>query len=129
MMTDKEIVKALEYCCEDTSICPEECSYYKCKGDYITCFEKMQKDALDLINRQQAEIESWKRLYENTCAELNELLSLEREIKEQAIKEFAEKLKADVQVWIDVSGEYVLYEVLKDIDNFAKELVCADNET
>lgn len=52
-MTDKEIIKALEYCCEDTSICPEDCPYYKCKGDYIPCFEKMQKDALDLINRQQ----------------------------------------------------------------------------
>ena len=58
-MTDKEIIQALELCCTG-----EEC--YKCefqpskqdrKGT-VGCSLQMMKQALDLINRQQAKIES-----------------------------------------------------------------------
>lgn len=56
-MTDNEIKKALE-CCKDCSDMEEcnECPYVEChtkKG----CMGELMDDALDLINRQQAEVE------------------------------------------------------------------------
>ena len=49
-MTDNEIIKALEYCINNNTCkgCP-----YSGKGCYIP----LKKNSLDLINRQQAEIE------------------------------------------------------------------------
>lgn len=54
-MTDNEIIKALECCKNDGIIC-FECPYKKTNG----CMEKLSADALDLITRQQAEIENLK---------------------------------------------------------------------
>ena len=56
-MTDNEIIKALECCnvCSFPEYCGE-CPYVECttkKG----CVDEMLTDALDLINRQQSEIE------------------------------------------------------------------------
>jgi chromosome segregation ATPase len=53
-MTDKEIIQALEYCINPTSDC-ENCPYYK--ND--ECFDVAKGDALNLIVRQQAEIENY----------------------------------------------------------------------
>ena len=50
-MTDNDIIKALEYC-TDKGYC-SDCPY--CKR-HLDC--KIEYDALDLINRQKAEIES-----------------------------------------------------------------------
>ena len=62
-MTDKEIIKALECCRKKTVFekCPIDCPMYKFDGD---CFDLMQTDIIDLINRQQAEIERLQK--ENT---------------------------------------------------------------
>ena len=60
-MTDNEIIKALECCMSDNPPCTT-CKY---DGDTITvdeCMGELMKDALDLINRQRAEIE---RLQQN----------------------------------------------------------------
>lgn len=54
-MTDKEIIKALEVCMYGHEC--EGCPYIG-KG---LCSDKMKTDALDLINRQQAEIERLKK--------------------------------------------------------------------
>ena len=54
-MTDKETIKALE-CCITTNRkykCAD-CPYKKTLG---FCIDKLNKDVIDLINRQQAEIE------------------------------------------------------------------------
>jgi hypothetical protein len=86
-MTDNDIIKALECC-----------SKAKCKeGPYdkdekvdifdITCIINMAKDALDLINRQKAEIEE-------KSNKLREVLPIVAELKAEAITEFAERLKA-----------------------------------
>lgn len=57
-MTDKEIIKALE-CCGNviTSSC-KECSYHSTYN--ANCVRELMRNALDLINRQQAEIKWWK---------------------------------------------------------------------
>ena len=58
-MNDCEIVKALECCllCSDCAGCPFVGKSYG--KDY--CFDKMVRVAIDLINRQKAEIEKWRK--------------------------------------------------------------------
>ena len=120
MMTDNEIVKALENCCSDIPNCLN-CQF---DADTITCDqcmgELMQK-SLDLINRQKAEIEGlrkaldvWKDLaYRET--------QYVEQAKTEAYKELAEKLKVVAYV-PDLSfvGEPVVD--VEDIDDLVKEL-------
>ncbi len=55
-MTDNEIIKTLDCCGKDSSYCVngDKCPLYK----NHFCREELKEKALDLINRQQAEIES-----------------------------------------------------------------------
>jgi hypothetical protein len=109
-MSDNEIVKALE-CCGKSS----------CKGcpylNKFPCNEFFPKDALDLINRQKAEMERLNELleirhkvFETKCEELEVA-------KAEAYKEFAERLKASIYSKYDE----VLYAY--EIDNLLKEMV------
>ena len=52
-MTDNEIIKVLECCVSAKCICPHTCPMLKNKE----CLTSLRKNALDLITRQQAEIE------------------------------------------------------------------------
>jgi len=65
-MTDNEIIKALNYCCGNIKNNDEECNEDMCYQVCLPesreegirwCGEWLMKDALDLINRQKAEIE------------------------------------------------------------------------
>ena len=143
-LTDNEIVKALE--CRVKGKCPE-CPYFhsypcdKCK--------KLDKDALDLFNRQNAEIErlnqeiadreiSHINLYNETKAEIDKLNALISETNEQrgvvihaitridevkaeAYKECVEKVKKI----INDDTYVVLYKAAINykLDNLLKELV------
>lgn len=54
-MTDNEIIKALECCAEDEWCCNNNCPFFeKCSKTL------MAKSSLDIINRQQAEMERLK---------------------------------------------------------------------
>lgn len=80
-MTDNEIIKGLECCSRD-----EKSNKYTCKKcPYVViegfCYDKVIRDAIDLINRQQAEIE---RLQKQ-----NEYL---KSIETDKINEFADRL-------------------------------------
>lgn len=50
-MTDEQIIKALECCCGTAHDSCRDCPY-----DDIGCEDKLEKDVLDLINSQKAEI-------------------------------------------------------------------------
>ena len=125
-MTDKDIIKALECCIKPTSDC-DNCPYYGYDDD-LQCFDMSKRDALDLINRQQAEIE---RL-QNIDLQIEVSDRIEKKIKAEVIKEFAERLKATPMRF---SVEYVKYYdkppikkmVLfiddNDINNLVKEMV------
>ncbi len=103
-MTDNEIIKALE-CCEQT-ILPycSSCSYNKMSG----CSKKLKQDALDLINRQRAEIEryekenhekfnKWMLLDKRTKERYAELYEVAKGVvRAEAVKEFAERLKEEM---------------------------------
>ena len=69
-MTDKEIIKALECCIKPTNGC-ENCPYYKKEE----CFDMAKRDALNLINRQQAEIQALRENIHNRKSRENKLRS------------------------------------------------------
>ena len=124
-MTDNEIIKALE-CCKKRTVfeeCPVECPMYKFDGD---CFDLMQIDILDLINRQKAEIE---RLNNNISAMAITLSNSAKGTRAEAIKEFAERLKEEINKSLDEywngngGGYYLAEDVHFDIDFLVKEMV------
>ena len=116
-MTDKEIIKALE-CCGNvvTSTC-KGCPYHITHN--ANCVKALMHDALDLINRQQAEIEELKKVVIDDYAS-----EYDSKIRAEAIKEFAERLK-EKYPW---KGDY-LYSTrrtVENIDNLVKEMVGDD---
>lgn len=93
-MTDNEIIKALEYC--NSQGITSECEKCKVKNG---CRSELLKNALDLINRQNAEYEDLYKKYCDLVAITNErvpeLMQELQKIKEyrtEAIKEFETKL-------------------------------------
>ena len=133
--TDEEIVKSLDVCNKGAlvGICGK-CSFF---SDH-RCLYKLRVEALGLINRQKAEIEKLKseneiliRNADNAFQEgLNECRDLfEPEIKSEAYKEFAERIKMSIKANVvetlcnDVKGVYNAEYVLDDIDNLLKEMV------
>ena len=83
-MTDAEIKKALG-CCSRSKWGDKcaECFYLECDSEK-GCRQELCEDAIDLINRQQAEIERLKS--RDMQVEVSDML--EKEIKAEAIKEF-----------------------------------------
>ena len=111
-MTDNEIIKALE-CCVEKGKC-NECPYYLPYG--INCGYHKDKNALNLINRQKAEIE---RLNGNLFTISNACMQRRNE----AIEEFAYRLtdKADLIKVNAFNSKWVISQ--EDIDNLVKEMV------
>ena len=128
-MTDAEIKKALE--CHCRPVCCIDCPMHNREHD--NCVTELWSLSLDLINRQQAEIErlqAYKTLYEDLNAEYLETIACIKSIKAEAIKEFAERLKEN-KIDIDVSfgyGKEVYTEAVAviEIDNLVKEMVGDD---
>ena len=115
-MTDNEIVKALELCCDDSFRC-NECPYHS--FTFSECDEIIRRAALDLINRQQAKIVRLET-ENNQFADIGKMYS---EIKAEAINEFAERLKENLieESYDDVQFFKVVGE--SDINNLVKEMV------
>lgn len=102
--TDEEVIKALE-CCANGEC--DECPYQ----DDSPCKEYLNNAALDLINRQRAEIES---LNEIVFTDRTEAIKM---LKAEAIKEFAKRLKNSF------GYGWVLGSAAKThIDNLVKEM-------
>lgn len=128
--TDDEIVKAFGICvkaecwgdCEDMG-CPaatkQGCVFYlRTDEDYEGVIqEEMLKDALDLINRQKAEIERLKSLLVEQHNTIDEIV---RQPKNEAIKEFAERLLDEYDIWTesDVAEYQYVYGL---VNNLVKE--------
>ena len=124
-MTDNEIIKALE-CCLDYSclICPCE------KGASILCIDDLHQYALDLINRQKAEIERLEEAIGQREADIEMFTDIGKmysELKAEAIKEFAERLK-DETFKINYCGSVYNVVDIDDIVNLVKEMVGEKNE-
>ena len=134
-MTDNEIIKALE-CMHGNAFDCGERPYWSCYP--AACEQQVAKDALSLITRQKEGIEWLKN--RDLQAEVSE--KLEREIKSEAVKEFADRLKEqdgynnhvfDDCASILVPKEYLkgrdekIKEVWTTIDNLVKEMVGKNN--
>lgn len=157
-LTDEEIVCTLK-CCGVYHSC-DSCPFYEDKVDGKDCLSYLQTYALDLINRQKSEIEKmniqlqelwntaslykaegerWKDYNENLLT-ANTVLSNEiLEAKEEAYKEFAEKLNEqflNLQYNAKTTRKTVKIEELKEqmdwilhtvaietIDNILKEML------
>ena len=109
-MTDNEIIKALECCGNIVDSTCKECAYHETYN--ASCVVRLMRNALDLINRQKAEIESLKHRKTELQIRNQEL----QHEKSEAIKEFAEKLKN----CFAISGDYL--DIINIIDNLVKEM-------
>lgn len=96
-MTDNEIIKAMQ-CVIGNDVSCSECEYQKALP-FPSCRRMCAKNALDLINRQNAEIE---RLDQESCILEEELEDRSKDIydliskeRSNAILEFAEALKQE----------------------------------
>ena len=143
-LTDNEIIKALECCSKSNSneeYC-EDCPFKDTTGAY--CIDLNIKAALDLIKRkdkalklsakeivdlkikvkqQKAEVE---RLNSSIMAVAEVVRVVEQELKtakSTAIKEFAERLKAEFVQGVRVYNGYAsVKDISRNIDNLVKEM-------
>ena len=112
-MNANKIIKALE--CSGSigdSTC-KGCTYHETYN--ASCVVRLMCDAIDLINRQKAEIDRYKGV----------IKLLEQDVataKAEAYKEFAERLKEKMQSSVTMAGENVLSVHPKGIDNLLKEM-------
>lgn len=128
-MADNEIIKALECCStgETYDDCEKSgCPLYLgitmgCK--YIDKENQLYSDALDLINRQQAEIERLKKLLMEEEAKYNKCA---KRFYKEAIKDFAERLKSAIYINTNLLV-YQCEDVESVIDDIAEEMV-GDNK-
>ena len=141
-MTDDEIIKALE-CCDFTDIkACEECPFYRTFDCSFVIIDK----TLDLVNRQNAEIERLKQENKEYCEDnriiayqrnqrdkeiralhnqLNGLNFMDKQIKSEAVKGFADRLKdsADkTRIKIMETEKVVFYMDEFKLDNLVKEM-------
>lgn len=136
-MTDAEIIKALECCAGDDGC--DVCPMYKPSSECIT---ELQGKALDLINRQKAEIDelteklecllchaTGSKLSKSTyslrtmeSAVNDEVQECCEEARAEAIKEFAERLKKKMVDMCYAEDAYIPYP-FTFVDNLTKEMV------
>lgn len=135
-MEDKEIIKALECC--TYNITQEKCD--ECPLYSWHCTTELAKNALDLINRQKAEIERLKDEVKEKTETITflkdqavgwsiDFCNLKEKLdtaKAEAVKEFAEKLKEQYEIWDD-DEYYFNYVTTDQIDNLLKEMVGVSN--
>lgn len=126
-MADNEIIEALK-CCKSAVASCEECPMYV-EGVVCHGYELNEK-ALDLITRQQLEIERLKcemgKLLPKDCAyavQMEVSNKLETQIRAEAVREFAERLKAKSFKTIRNYGLTKDVVEVCDIDNLVKEMV------
>ena len=121
--TDEEVIRALGCCLTvDVKGCGE-CPYRD-----ENCINRIMTDALDLINRQKAEINS---LEDTLCGKLSasaaaiiedadgKCKEMERSLISEAVTEFAERLKTYYRSLDKTAGALVEYH----IDQIAKEML------
>lgn len=127
-MTYREIIKAVERCLSGKEELCRECPLNgKCYGDVDYLLE-----SLDLINRQQEQLEAAiagqetlqkalaekDREVERLTAEKDQLIKTFGECQAEAVREFAERLKQRCSANSDIN-----YYILKKlVDNLVKEM-------
>ena len=120
-MTTNEIKKALEHCGNQNVSC-RKCPLY---GFSVSCIYDLKIQAFKYINQLEAEIERLKTAYPKTLESIRKIYTT---AKSEAIKEFADGLKAKAQnatTWTGIEPVVTI----SDIDDTAKDLLIEDNVT
>lgn len=117
-ITDEEIKSSLEVIAT-TRNC-NECKIRNCKWGTCNCSQITANAALDLINRQETEIEKLKG--STIVSNIMESQRIKREAKAEAYKEFAERLNEEAQI-ADCFDSYNMVVGTHFIDNLLKEMV------
>lgn len=115
-ITDEEIKSSLEVIAI-TRNC-NECKIRNCKWGTCNCSQITANAALDLINRQEAEIENLKG--STIVSNIMESQRIKREAKAEAYKEFAKRLKS--YLLLNKKGEMSVIS-FENVDNLLKEMV------
>ena len=114
-MTDEKIIKALSCCTNKQVLMCKKCPYHY-ENDWVNCGgRQMMEDALDLINRQKAEIEMLGLSLESMLFEVKNAHELRDEAITNAIKDFAERVKTLN------SQNLIMWN--EQIDNLVKEMI------
>lgn len=146
-MTDEQIMQGLKWCYQVEGSCGD-CPYRPDEIKKAKCHDRLGNDVIDLIKRQQAEIERLKKtnpLFEYAAKSVhqyiedgktyyldfvNEEYEAEaiskkidyicniQDIRAEAIKEFTDRLKQNLSF-----GKYITAE---QIDNLVKEMGCGE---
>ena len=148
IMTDNEIIKALECCTDPNEPCPN-CPYEGETTSEMYCDEKLMVDALNFINRQKEEIERFGfehramakaincyiKEVEELVHEKDNLIKTYKEYRADAIKGFAKlvyKTLTTEQNWRDLKQAWLYNgecEWLENIlNNLVKEKIGDDND-
>ena len=121
-MSNDDVREAFNICVSggenpDCDTCP-----YKDIYDYRECFIVLRRHALELINRQKAEIEFLKQeALTPVVTKIGDEVARREKIKAEAIKEFAEKLKKLYETYPDDEEASALY-LIRQINEIVKEM-------
>ena len=107
--TDEEIIKALEVCLEGDNC--KECPINPNQGNYGYCTGLAMKEALNLINRQKAEVAYWMDAAANA--------------KTEAVGAFAERIK---KYYASLGGETAAAGVEYHVDQIAREVLAREEK-
>ncbi len=117
-MSDNDIIKALECCSVHGLLKCEKCPK---KNEGVTCMYALSKDALNLINRQQAEIERLNIRNKALAAITKNYDWKFVKAKSEAIKEFWKRFDKVLCENIGPSKR-VYWKISSDGDNLVKEM-------
>lgn len=144
-MTEAEIMKALECCCDrNITKCIRECPMKDFDGE---CLSAIKCDILALLNRKNAEIErldkEYDRVFKENVRNQTEVERLKKYLdtecdscacglieqrdkaRAEAIKEFAERVTIHFGTYTDKDYLRVL-DMFRLIDQIAKEMGCVE---
>lgn len=133
-MTDNEIIKALEVCANNGDC--EECAINPHHGNYGYCTSLAIKAALDLIKRQQAEIERLNHIRAELSKEIDRLKEAANPyrlhygaLKAEIAREFADRLTDTADLTQLDSFNYAWLINQENIDNLLKEMEKEDEDS
>ena len=120
-MTDNEIIKALECIASKKNLLCDSCPNKKFY--LLECHRQGAKNALDLINRQKADLENYKQIAEN-----QQSVSMDKEVEIKRLKAEVEQLQKENHLFADIGKMYseVKAEAVKEFAERLKQVLYND---